>query len=334
MAEEAEDIQSVLASARSGQWRPVHVLVGSEAFLVDRLTRLLKKATVGDGPRGFNDDVFHGQGISMKRVVGAARTLPMMAGARFVLVRDLDDAPAAELDVLAEYVAAPSPTTCLVVTAEKIDGRSKLAKAAKASGSWVTVEPLKGPLLERFALGEVKRRKHTIDGRAAGALLDAVGNDLAALEDAVERLTLYVGGGPIDVAAVEAVVARVRVESVWALVDAVALRRTKVAIEAAGSLLANREPPLKILSLLTRQLRMIARFKAAIAAGANPTKATQAAGALPFKTRDLETSARKFSDADLVRAFAILADADVALKGSKRDEDIVLEETVLALARA
>lgn len=331
---ETRDIQSLLGDARRGKWDPVLVLVGSETFLIERAVRLLRKATVGDGPRGFNDDLFHGTGLQGARVAASARTLPMMASARFVLVRGAHDAPAAELDALAGYVADPSPSTCFVITAEKIDGKTKLAKAAKASGAWLSVEPLKGGLLERFASGEAKRRGHAFDGPAMAAFLDATGNDLAAIDDGVERLSLYVGEGrSIDREAVENVITRVRVDTIWSLVDAIALKRTKVALEASLSMLADREPPLRILAMVARQVRMVAKMKTALEDGMSQAEAVKAAGAAPFKARELADSAKKFSDSDLRRALVLLRDADVALKGSKREPEIVMEETVLALCR-
>jgi DNA polymerase-3 subunit delta len=336
------DIQTFLAEARQGKWRPVNVLVGAETLLIERAARYLKKASVGeDGVRGFNDDLFHGQGLVGAKVVAAARTLPMMAKSRYVLVRDLEAVAAAELDVLADYLAKASPSTCLVLTGDKLLGTTKLAKAAKAlankgDGAFLSVEPLKGPLLERFVLGEVKRRRCTIDHDAQALLVDAVGNDLAAMEDAIERLSLFVGGdkgGQITRHAVEEVVQRVRVDTVWKLVDSIALKRQKVAMEAVGSLLADREQPLGILGQIARQLRIVSRMKDALDEGLRPEEAVKRAGAPPFKARDLSESARKFSHADLRRAFRVLAETDQALKGSKRDPETVLEESVLALTR-
>jgi DNA polymerase-3 subunit delta len=341
------DIQTFLGEARQGRWRPVNVLVGAETLLIERAARYLKKATVGDeGVRGFNDDLFQGQGLVGAKVVAAARTLPMMAKTRYVLVRDLEAVAASELDVLAEYLAKPSPSTCLVLTGDKLLGTTKLAKAAKALagkeldgqrlGAFLTVEPLKGPLLERFVAGEAKRRKCTLDQDAQALLVDSIGNDLAAMEDAIERLSLYVigeGNGRITRQAVEAIVSRVRVETIWKLVDAIALKRQKMAIDAVGSLLADREQPLGILGQISRQLRIVSRMKDALDEGLRPDEAVKRAGAPPFKARDLSESAKKFTHGDLRRAFRVLAETDQALKGSKRDPEIVLEESVLALTR-
>jgi len=330
--QDERDIQSVLADARAGRWPHALVLVGSERFLADRAAKLLKKAVIGEGPSGFNDDVFDGAQVVAQRVVAAAKTLPMMAPARYLLIRDGDAIPPEQADALAAYLAAPSPSTCFVIVAEKIDGKTKLAKAAKKAGVWVDTEPLKGSLLDRFVAGEAKRRHHAISPDAVALLVDALGNDLAAIDDAIERASLYVGkGAPIDREAISASVVRTRVESIWKVVDAVAARSSRTALAGVGSLLADREPPLRILSLVARQLRMVARAKQALAGGARGEAVARAAGAPPFKARDLEAAARHFDDAALAAAFRVLAEADVALKGSKRPDDVILEEAILAL---
>lgn len=327
----AMEIDQLIAGANDGQWPPVVVLAGAERFFIDRAIQALRRAVVGDGD-GFNEEAFQGKGASAGRVLEAARTLPMMAQARFVLVRGIDQLAAADLDRLVDYLAQPSESTCLVMTAEKLDGRSKFAKQARKQKCLVEAVPLKAGALRNFVAGEVKRRGLRLDTDAGAALVDAIGNDLPALDDALERLSLYVGDtNRIDLSAVEACVARVRVETIWALVDAVAQRDRRAALRASASLLADREPPLRILAMLARQLRMVARMGDALRGGLPAQEAVKLAGAPPFKARELAAAAKRFRPEDLARAFTALAEADLALKGSKRPPDVVLESAILAL---
>jgi len=326
------EIDELIREARAGRFRPVHVIAGTESFLIDRAVRLLKIASVGAGPRGFNDDVFHGKGALAQNVVRAAKTMPMMAPARFVLVRDVDDTAPTELDQFATYLGEPSPSTCLVFTAEKLDGRSRFAKIAQKSGALTEVRELKGSALRDFALRETKDRGHALGSDAADVLVDSIGTDLSALDDAIERVSLYVGPDkPIGVEAIEACITRVRVDTIWSLVDAVSARDGSKAIHATRSLLADREPPLKILAMLTRQLRMVGKMRDALAQGLRGPDATKAAGAPPFKARELEASAKRFSGPELAAAFRVLAETDLALKGSRVPAEITLESAVLAL---
>ncbi len=327
------DINALIGAAREGTFGPVHVLLGPERFLVERAIGLLKRAALGDGPPGFNDDIFHGAaGLSGRKVVAAAKTLPMMAQARFVLVRSVDKMSTAEQAHLAAYCAAPVESTCLVLVGQKLHGSSKLAKASKKAKVVAEAKPLKGPALSRFAKQEAKRRGHALAPRAAEALVESVGEDLSAIDDAIERLSLYVGdGAKIDTAAVEACVSRVAADSIWALVDAVGVRDVPRALAAAGSLLDNREAPLRILAMISRQLRIVAKMRDALRSGLQGRDAASQAGAPPFKARELTASAKRFSARHLAFAFDTIADADLALKGSKRPGELVLEEAILTL---
>jgi DNA polymerase-3 subunit delta len=125
----------------------------------------------------------------------------------------------------------------------------------------------------------------------------------------------------------------VRVESIWQLVDAVGARDRRTALAASGRLLADGEPALRILAMIARQLRMLARMRDALKSGASPQDAARAAGAPPFKARDLATAARRFEDAQLRRAFTLLAETDMALKGSRRPPDTILQGAILELTR-
>jgi DNA polymerase-3 subunit delta len=327
-------IDQLIRAAKDGKAPAVVLLAGSERVLIERALSALKKAALGDGPSGFNEDVFQGQGLAARSVVAAARTMPMMANRRFVLVRNLDALAPAEQEQLAAYVAKPSPDATVVLIAEKLDGRGKLAKAARDAGALFEAESPKPYQVPELAQREAQARGHQLDAEAAQALADAVGTDLSALDDALERLSLYVGEAePIRTEHVHACVAHVRTESIWSLVDAVSARDAKTALTAAGSLLGDREPPLRILALVARQLRMVAKMREALASGLGPQEAAVKAGAAPFKARELGAAAKRFDEASLARAFKLVAEADLALKGSKVPGAKVLEGTLLALCR-
>ncbi len=225
----------------------------------------------------------------------------MMAARRLVLVRNVDAMPAAR-----SWRSWP-PTCrsrarrpCVVLVGEKLDGRGKLAKAAREAGGWFEAEPPKQHEMAQIAEREARARGHRISAEAAEGLADALGPDLAALDDALERLSLFVGAGQaIELDHVDRCVAHARIESIWSLVDAVSSRDQKRALTAAASLLGDREPPLKILALVARQLRSVAKMRDALKSGLGPQEAAQKAGVPPFKARDMAASAKRFDDAKL-----------------------------------
>lgn len=325
---------ALIERARAGSFPAVAVIAGSERLLMERAIDALKQAAVPDAMGSFNCDLLQGAGLSAQSLINTARTLPMLAKSRFLLVRNADAIPAGEVDALAGYLRSPSPESCVVLVSEKLDMRSKLAKAAVEVGCFYEAAPPRPAQLPQLAQEEAAARGHALGADAAEALVDALGTDLSALDDALERLSLYVGSGqPIGLDAVEQCVVHTRTDSVWALVDAVGARDTKNAIASAASLLAAREEPLRILALVARQLRMLARMRGALRSGLQPQEAAQKAGAPPFKARELATLARRFDDGQLLRAFRTLAEADRELKGSRVPGPHVLERALLSLCR-
>ncbi|MEM9730497.1 MAG: DNA polymerase III subunit delta [Myxococcota bacterium] len=325
-------IEDVTQGAETGSLEPVYVLVGTERLLIERAVDAVRRTVDQAGVPGFNVELFDGKGLEAARVIAAARTLPMMADQRFVLVRHADAMTPTEQTALATYLEEPSDTACLVLTATKLDGRGKLAKAAKKQRFLVEAKPLRGRELRAFVRGEAKERGHVMASDAIETLLDAVGDDLAAINDAVERLSLFVGAGQrIGSDEVLACVTRVRVDSIWSLVDAIGMKDRKKGMAAAHSLLADREPPLRLLAMAARQLRIVARMREALSEGLRPQEAAKRAGAPPFKANDLTQSARQFTADSLGDAFRLIAEADLALKSSKRPGDVILQDAVMAL---
>lgn len=332
--------EEAIAEIESKSARAVYVVLGDEHVFADRVVAAARAHVVEPATAAFNVDAFEAGDSPVGRVLEAANTLPMMAKKRLVIVRgverlekagesDDDRKRPSPSDAIAQYVASPSPSTCLVLVGTKLDGRRKLATVSRKAGIVVACDPLRPHQLAGFVREEVKRRGHAIQTDVADAIVDLVGADLASLIDAVERLSLYVGEkNEIDEEAVHACIARVRVGSVWGLADAVAARDRSTAMKLLDENFDPRDRGLPLLGLLASSVRKTLKVRALLQTGASAEEAARVAGLPPFRARDAAAQAKKFRDGELERAVAILAEADLALKGSKRPPLLVLEEAV------
>jgi DNA polymerase-3 subunit delta len=335
--------EDAVRGARKGELQPVYLLVGDETYIADQVSAAIRKAAL-DGPAaGFNDERFHAGETRASSVVAAARTLPMMAQRRFVQLRGAErwDAKNAAsddgvhpLDVLAQYLADPSPSTVLLMTASKMNGSRKLVKAAKKAGWLVSCSSPSRRELPGWIAREARRRGHEMEPTVADALAELVGPELAPVVDAIERLSLYVGGeGVIDEAALAQVVTRVRQDDVWALVDALAARRLSAGLAALHDAFDARDGGLPLLGAVAWRVRQLVKFQAAMRSGAARADAAKRAGVPPFKANDLERAVRSMSPATLDNWLLLLAEADQALKGSRRPAQRVLETMLIDMCR-
>lgn len=321
--------QEAIAAAKAGNIAPMYVVTGDEAFLRDAVISAIR-AHADSGVAGFNEDRFIAGEVSGQAVVAAALHLPMMAKRRFVLVSgverwDQKNVKGAPLDALAEYADKPPDTTVLVVSATKINGARKLIKIAKKRGFLVNCEPLARRELPRWARARAKELGHDMSSQTADALAELAGPELSSVVDAIDRLSLYVGAGaPIGEDALAAVVTRVRQETVWALVDALAERNVGKALAALSDAYDGRSAGLPLLGAVTWRVRQLLKFQAVLGRGQKSADAAKAAGVPPFRAGELERTVRKLPAAHLERWLLLLAEADLALKGSRRSGHEVL----------
>jgi DNA polymerase-3 subunit delta len=333
--------EQAILEAREGRLKPVYLLLGEERFERQRVLAALRRATLGGDELSFNEEHYDAGDADVERVLGAARTLPMMARRRLVVLRRIErwegrgdevkssgDKP---LDRLADYVAVASPTTTLILVADKLDNRRQLVNLAKKSDFWVTCQSPPPQELPGWISRRAQERGERISASAATLLGDLVGADLSALDDALERVALFVGpGAELSEAAILECVANMKPGSVWDLVNAVGRRDARAALLALGRVFEPGEGP-RLVGLLCWSVRQFIRFASARRAGMSPPDALRAAGIPPFKLREVTEQMKHMPQERAEQWLLELAQVDLALKGGSRlPPRVILEQALLA----
>src|SRR5262249_50802117 len=171
-----EDLESRILG---GDVAPVYLLAGTDPLLYQRVLAALIAQVTKPETRAFNHDAFEGKGAQAAHIVAAARTLPMMAKRRLVVVRDVEGLGADGMTLVAGYLEAPAPETVLVLSAAKSDGRLKLFQVAKKKGFLHELEVPRN--LTGWIAAEAARRRARVTDDAARRLADVVGPDLGRL---------------------------------------------------------------------------------------------------------------------------------------------------------
>jgi DNA polymerase III subunit delta len=340
--------EQAVAEARDAQLRPVYLVCGEETYLSSIVLTELRKAVIGGVDLGLNEDHFDAGDVDAEQVVSAARTLPMMAKRRLVVVRSLErwepkgeakepkadgKGRAAALDRIAEFATSPSPSTTLVLVAGKLDARRRLVVLAKKEGFLVDCETPARNALPAWLARRAKERGKTLAPGVGELLAEIAGPELARLDDAVERLSLFVGADPeIGEDAVADAIVGVKPSSVWELVGAVGRRDLGRALSALSKIYDPKDRGLPLLGTLAWSTRQLVKFHAATSRGMSPPEAAKYAGAPPFKAGELAAQVKQLSPRELERWLLVLADMDLALKGgSKRPPQAILETSLITL---
>lgn len=310
----------------------LYYIHGKERFLCDRAVDQLKARVLDPRTRDFNCDQFHGKEARAQAIVQAARTLPMMAKRRLVLVREADEMKADEFAALIPYVQKPCAETCLVLIGEKADQRLKFFVAFKKHGEMVKFDPLYERQLPGFVRGEGDRRGVRFAEGACELLADEIGSELGQLADAVERLAVYVGERKTVTASdIEEVVATTRQRNVFELCNAVGEGSRERAITVLASMIGARESGVRIVAMLTRHVRQLWIASGLLQARPSKLELAQALGVPPFFVDGIAAQAKRFNRAAFRRMHEACYLADKALKSSRLSDDRILERLILAL---
>lgn len=340
--------EQAVEEARTGRLRPVYLIAGEERYFRQQVLQAMRTAVVGPGGASLNEDQFVAGEVDTRTVVAAARTLPMFGPRRLVVVRDLErwegkadeDAEEARgvvhkpLDQLAEYAAAPSDRTTLLLLADKLDNRRRLVNVARKDGFLVVCAALARGMLPGWIRDRAREHGHKVSARAADLMAELVGSDLCALADALERVELYAGkGAELTEEAVVTCVANMQPATVWDLVGAVGRRDAGAALAALDRVFEPGGGP-RLVGLLCWSIRQLIRFASARRAGLSPDDAARQAGVPPFKVRELNDQLRQLPLERAERWLETLAQVDLDVKGgSKLPQKAVLETALLAFCR-
>ena len=327
--------------AEKGELLPVYLLTGEERLLRDQALATIVKNALAGGLSEFNLDKFTAGETPIDKVLSATRTVPMMAKKRVVLVRGIerwdsdgggDDPP---LDKIAEYAKEPIDSTCLILVAEKIDGRRKLMTLAKKSGFIVDCKTVDSRELPGWIKNVAQAKGPSIERDVAELIAEIAGPELSYLEDVLERLSLYVGpGNAITEEAVTVCVTRVRLADTWKLVDAASTKDLGKVLALFADVYDPRDRGLPLIGAIAWSLRQLLKLQNALESGAGMDEAARRAGIYPaFRAREHAQKLKAFRPRELERWLVIVQETDFALKSSRRSADAILEDMFTRMCR-
>lgn len=305
-------------------------LHGEETFLLDRTVQRLRDAVVPADSRDFNYNLYHAREAQPAAIMDAARTFPVFASHRLVLVKEAQEFSAADLDVFLPYLSDPVPETVLVFTADKIDGRRKFFQDFKKKGILVEFKRLYDNQIPAFVKEQAREAGRSFTEDALSFFCRRVGNNLQEVHGELNKLFSYVGERAlVDVADVTAVVSDTRVDSIFDLTNALGERRVAEAMRLLARLLDEGVVPLVILTMMTRHFRQLWKTRELLDRGMGGKEISRQLGVNPYFIDSLMAQARRFPPARYRSVFELLLTADLALKSSGAHPAALLEKLIL-----
>ena len=253
-------VADVRREIASGRLRPLYLILGpDESAKVSLAAEFLE--LVEPELRAFNVDRAYGGETTPAALVDAARTLPLMAPRRIVLVTHAErllapkresEAATRDLETLERYIKAPVDSSTIVMIAGELDRRRSIAKLLSTAAAVVECHgPVDGAEAVRWIRDRVAQEGMAIEPRAARLLADRAGPDVGRLRGDLERLLLYAAGSKtISLADALEIVGPASSQDDWGVTRAIERGSAADALSELGMLLDEGIVPYVILGQL------------------------------------------------------------------------------------
>ncbi len=320
-------MQRLTQDIKSGQFNQIYLLYGAEAYLRKQYRDRLKNAIIGDD--NMNYHYYEGKDISIGEVIDQAETLPFFAERRLIILENSGFFKSGG-EQLAEYLSAPSDTTFFLFVETEVDKRSRLYKAASSKGCAVEFAIQDENTLKKWIVGMVKKENKRISESALNFLLEKTGTDMENIRKETEKLFCYcMDKEAITETDIEEICTKRIGNHIFDMVSAIADKKQKQALELYYELLAQKEPPMRILFLIARQFNLLLQVKELKGKGYQNKAIGEKVGLPGFIAGKYVVQASRFRTQEIRDAVEACVAAEEAIKTGRLNDNMSVEMLII-----
>lgn len=315
---------------KNGNFKQIYLLYGEERYLRRQYRERLQKALCQEGDT-MNTHFYEGKDFSVGEVIDLAETLPFLAERRVIFITDSGLFKSGG-EKMAEYLSSPNETTFFVFTESEVDKRSKLYKAVTAKGYAAEFTVQDESTLKRWIAGVLAKEEKKITENTVQLLLSKTGTDMENIQSELEKLICYcMDRDIITEEDVEAICTTRISNHIFDMINAIADKQQKKALELYYDLLALKEPPMRILFLIARQCNMLLQAKELKSKGYDMRTIGSKLGVPPFIAGKYLNQASRFKTSALRSAVKQCVEAEEAVKSGRMNDVMSVEILILSV---
>ena len=323
-------MQRINNDIKSGKFQPVYLLCGEERYLRRQYKDKLKSALCAPDDN-MNNHYYEGKSVPVGEIIDLAETLPFFAERRVIFIENSGLFKSGG-EQMAEYLNSQNDTTVFIFVESEVDKRSKLYKAVSNNGSVIEFTAQDENTLKRWVAGILGREGKKITESTVQLFLTKTGTDMENIYMELEKLICYCIDKEVVTAEDVEAVCTVRISNhIFEMVDAIADKRSKDALQLYYDLLALKEPPMRILFLIARQCNILLQVKEMKGKGISNKDMATAVGVPVFALNKYMAQAGKFKSEVLKEAVVKCVEAEEAVKTGRMNDLMSVEMLIMGV---
>jgi len=314
---------------KNKSFKNVYLLCGTEDYLRNQFRTSLKDALLDGADEMTNFSAFEGKDVRPEAIVDTAETLPFLAERRVILVENTGFFKNSSGELLVDYLKAFPETTFFIFCETEIDKRNRLFKAVRDVGYVAEFSTMDEGTLKNWINKKVAQENMTIDGAAVALLLYKTGTDMENISSELEKCICYcLKRGYITTADVEEICIEQLTNRIFDMINYMATGQREKALKLYYDLLSLKEPPMRILFLMSKQFNALYQTHIYGQKRYNQKMIAERLGVAPFIAEKYYNQAKLFTQKTLRQALEECVQTEQDIK-TGRVSDVMGVELLL-----
>lgn len=323
-------MRNINQDIKNQTYKRIYLLYGDEAYLRRQYKDRLKQGICGDDTMNYS--YFEGKSAKAEDIMAMLDTMPFFADRRLVVIENSVFFKSAN-EKLLEYLSQIPDTSVAVFVEEEIDKRSKMFKKVKDLGYICEMSQQKPAVLEKWINGLLKAEGKKMNGPALDYFLAVCGNDMNHISSELEKLISYTGDREIiTIDDMNEICSTVTVSKIFDMIDAMGNKNRTKTLSLYYDMIEVKEPPMRILYMLSRQFNIMLGAGELAAGGMNAKEIAAKMGLAPFVVNKALGQTGKFKSSDLKNALRECIGVEEEVKNGKMEDKIGVEMILVKYA--
>lgn len=312
------------------QFKPVYLLSGEETYLTRQFCDRLAAAIAGEDSMNVNR--FQEKNPDIKEIISLADTMPFFAESRLIIIENSGFFKR-DSSELADYLPQMPESTHILFREDEIDKRNRLFKKVKELGYFAEMKRQTEAELERWILTILKREQINLTRSTMTYLLETIGTDMNVIRNELDKLIAYLGDRKVlEPADIDTICSRQITGQIFEMIDAMSSKDRQKAFRLYYDLISLKEPPMRILFLITRQYLQLYQIKEMQQKGLSGQALASAAGLSSYVVRKVAGRASRFRTEELKHCIEECALMDEQIKTGQIRDSIAVELLITAFS--
>ncbi len=324
-------MKTIAEHIKKNEFKNVYLLYGEEAYLRHQYRDKLKGALCSEGD-DMNISRFEGKGISGVEVADLAETLPFFADRRVIVIEESSWFKNGA-DGFEEKLKQFPDTTFIIFVESEVDKRGRLYKTVKDIGYAAEMQTPKDKDLLAWIVIQCKNEGKQIMEAAAKYLVEQAGANMNMLQMELEKVFSYVADSDmIRLEDVQEICSNQAENQIFDMLDAIGNQNREKALALYHDLLALREPAMRILYLLTRQIHILLQVSEMTRLNMDNSSIASKVGIPPFTVGKYKSQIGHFSYTELIQMLEQCQEVDAGIKRGRYQDVIGVELLIVGFS--